>query len=117
MTENKSKSIQVIELVRSLFEYIHGNLGLLKFSIDRLEPKNNGHPGQDSNIWEVECSFYEALGSKAPTHFIAEVNLSQNQVMIKKLTNEGEVDLKEPVKKFVLAPDDPLPEESKEEQG
>ena len=34
MAEEKPKQIRAIELVRNLFEAIHGNLGLLKFSLE-----------------------------------------------------------------------------------
>ena len=34
MTENKPKQIQAIDLVKELFEHIHGNLGLLRFSVE-----------------------------------------------------------------------------------
>ena len=41
-----SASIRAVSLVRSLFEHIHGNLGVLKFSIEELKP-TNGSPRQN----------------------------------------------------------------------
>ena len=55
----KTKQVQAIELVKSLFENINGTLGLLKFSLEKLEP-NNG-VGEDSDKWLVICSFYKTL--------------------------------------------------------
>ncbi|MFH1439306.1 MAG: hypothetical protein ABIG89_01990 [Candidatus Woesearchaeota archaeon] len=80
MTEKKPKQIQAIELVKSLFESIHGNLGLLKFSLEKLEP-NNGN-GKDSDKWIVVCSFYKTFSSQEPTVYEANVNLKENLVSI-----------------------------------
>lgn len=85
---SKSASVKAIELTRTVFESIHGNLGLLKFSIEELVP-TNGDSGQDSKKWDVICSFYETLGSQTPTRYKASVNLTNNTVVIKKLEHDG----------------------------
>ncbi len=83
-----SASIRAIELARSVFEHIHGNLGILKFSVEELKP-TNGSPTTESQKWDVVCSFFESLGSSSPTRFLASVNLIENTVTIKKLSAEG----------------------------
>ena len=88
MAEEKPKQIRAIELVRNLFEAIHGNLGLLKFSLEKLEP-NNGK-GKDSDKWIVICSFYKTLSSQEPTVYKADVDLTENLVSINAI--KGEVD-------------------------
>ncbi|MEI8364481.1 MAG: hypothetical protein WCF78_03425 [archaeon] len=54
-----TKQIQAVDLVKSLFESIHGNLGLLKFSLEELKPINGD--GDNSERWVVICSFYKKL--------------------------------------------------------
>lgn len=80
----KSASIKAIELTRAVFESVHGNLGLLKFAIEELRPMN-GANGEESKRWEVTCSFFETLGSSAPSRYKAVVNLVDNTVTINKL--------------------------------
>jgi len=84
--EQKPKQIQVVELVRTLFEYIHGNMGLLKFSVDSLQP-DNGH-GTDSDKWKVVCSFYKTLGSSQPTMYEVDVDLKTKTVSMKAIKGE-----------------------------
>ncbi len=93
----KSASIKAIELTRAVFESIHGNLGLLKFNIEELTPKN-GTAGEESKKWEVICSFYETLGSSTPSRYNVFVNLIDNTVTIKKLGGGQN----EPEKKFII---------------
>lgn len=95
MAQEKPKQIQAVELVRGLFEYIHGNLGLLRFSVDKLEP-NNGH-GEESDKWIVVCSFYKTLSSQQPTVYNAEVDLKENTVSFEAV--KGDVAEDEKVKK------------------
>jgi hypothetical protein len=85
---SESASIKVIELTRKVFEFIHGNLGLLKFNVEELKPIN-GTDGEESKIWEVTCSFYETLGSEAPTKYKVLVDLEKNTVSIKKISGEA----------------------------
>lgn len=84
----QTKQVRAIQLVRSLFESIHGNLGLLKFSLEKLEP-NNGH-GTESDKWLVICSFYKTLSSQEPTIYQAEVDLIENLVSVKAIKGETE---------------------------
>jgi hypothetical protein len=84
--ENKPKQIRAVELVRDLFEYIHGNLGLLRFSIEELKP-NNGH-GTESDKWVVVCSFYKTLSSQQPTVYKTEVDLTSGTVTIEQIKGE-----------------------------
>lgn len=93
----KSASIRAIELTRAVFESIHGNLGVLKFSIEELKP-TNGSPIEESKKWDVICSFFESVGSSAPSRFQSSVNLNDGTVTIKKLT-EGET----PVQRYKVA--------------
>jgi len=95
----KSASIRAIELTRAVFESIHGNLGILKFSVEELTP-TNGSNGEESKKWDVICSFYETLGSSSPSRYKASVNLNDNTITIKKLGG----DANEPAKKFVVSP-------------
>ena len=80
----KSASAQAIELTRSVFESAQGNLGLLKFSIESLKP-TNGTGTEESKKWDVECSFFESLGSSKPARYLASVDLNKETVTIKKL--------------------------------
>lgn len=86
---NESTSIQAIQLVRRVFESVHGNLGLLKFNIEELTP-TNGTNGQDSKKWDITCSFYETLGSTAPSRYKASVDLEKNTVVFKKISGSGD---------------------------
>ncbi|MDD5726582.1 MAG: hypothetical protein PHC53_04250 [Patescibacteria group bacterium] len=79
-----SLSIKAIELTRAVFESVHGNLGLLKFNIEELTP-TNGVNGEESKKWRIICSFYETLGSSAPSRYQVDVNLNDNTVTLKKL--------------------------------
>ncbi len=88
---NESASIQAIQLVRKVFESVHGNLGLLKFNVEELVP-TNGTNGQDSKKWDVVCSFYETLGSTAPSRYKASVDLEKNTVVFKKISGPGSGD-------------------------
>jgi hypothetical protein len=81
-----TKQIKAIDLVKGLFEHIHGNLGLLKFSIEELRP-NNGH-GMDSDKWLIICSFYKTLSSQQPTVYEANIDLTENTVSIKAIKGE-----------------------------
>ena len=93
----KSASISAIELTRTVFEYVHGNLGLLKFNVEELKPIN-GTSGEESKKWEITCSFFETLGSTAPSRYKVSVNLEDNTVAIKKLSGEAN----EPEQKFTV---------------
>jgi hypothetical protein len=83
-----TKQIRAIDLVKGLFEHIHGNLGLLRFSIEKLEPNNGG--GQNSDKWLVICSFYKTLSSQQPTVYQADVDLTENLVSVKAIKGETE---------------------------
>ncbi len=80
----ESASIEAIKLARNVFEYIHGNLGLLKFNVEELTP-TNGSPNTESKKWDIVCSFFESLGSSSPSRYKASVNLNDKTVTIKKL--------------------------------
>lgn len=97
MPEETSLSIRAIKLTRAVFESIHGNLGLLKFNIEKLIP-TNGANGENSMKWQIICSFYETLGSPAPSRYEVNVNLNDNTVSIKKIG----VPTAEPVKQFTV---------------
>lgn len=92
-----SASIKAIELTRAVFESIHGNLGLLKFNVEELIP-TNGTSAEESKKWDITCSFFETLGSTAPSRYKVSVNLNDNTVTIKKLGGEQN----EPEKKYVI---------------
>jgi hypothetical protein len=84
------KQIRAIDLVKGLFEHIHGNLGLLRFSIEKLEPKNCVPNNPDADKWEVIFSFYKTLSSSQPTRYLAEVNLKDNMVSVNELDIKGQ---------------------------
>lgn len=86
--ENESNSTEAIRLTRNLFEFIHGNLGLLKFSVEELKP-TNGTNGENSMKWHIVCSFFETLGSTAPSRYNVDVNLNDKTVTIEKITAPG----------------------------
>jgi len=92
----ESASIEVIQLVRMVFEKVHGNLGVLRFNIEELIPIN-GTNGENSKKWKVVCSFFESVGSSSPSRFESIVNLSDNTVTIKKLGAEA------PIKKYTVS--------------
>lgn len=104
----KTKQIRAVELVKSLFESIHGNLGLLKFSLEKLEP-NNGH-GENSDKWLVICSFYKTLSSQEPTVYQADVDLKENLVSVKAI--KGETDGETPKKYRLVEEASSKPKES-----
>ncbi|SRR5258708_5145467 len=79
---SESDSIKAIQLTRSVFESVHGNLGLLKFNIEELSPIES----EESKKWKVICSFYETLGSTSPSRYEVSVDLNTNTVSIKKLS-------------------------------
>lgn len=85
----ESNSIKAIQLTRSLFEQVHGNLGLLKFNIEKLIP-TNGDKDTESKKWDIVCSFYETLGSTAPAKYMASVDLNNGSIIIKKLSGPAE---------------------------
>ncbi len=89
MTE-KPKQIRAIDLIKDLFEHIHGNLGLLRFSIEKLEPINGIPNNPNSNKWEIIFSFYKTLSSQQPTRYKAEVNLEDNTVSVNEIDIKGE---------------------------
>ena len=88
MPIEESKSTEAVRLTRNLFEFIHGNLGLLNFNIEELTP-TNGTNGENSLKWHVVCSFFESLGSTAPSKYTADVNLNDKTVTIKKISGPG----------------------------
>lgn len=85
----ESVSIQAIRLARSVFESVYGNVGLLKFNIEKLTPMN-GSEKEESKKWEIVCSFYETLGSTAPSQYQVFVDLNKNAVEIKKLSKSAD---------------------------
>jgi hypothetical protein len=94
---NESASIKAIQLTKKVFESINGNLGLLKFNIEELIP-TNGSNGEESKKWDVICSYYETLGSTAPTRYKASVDLNNITVTIKRIDIESP---KEEIYQFV----------------
>ena len=109
MAEEKPKQIRAIELVRNLFEAIHGNLGLLKFSLEKLEPINGKE--KDSDKWIVICSFYKTLSSQEPTVYQADVDLTEDLVSINAI--KGEIGGETP-KKYRLVEESSGDEKKKE---
>ena len=89
MTGEKPKQIQAIDLVKELFEHIHGNLGLLRFSVEKLEPKNGITNNSDANKWEIIFSFYQTLSSQQPTKYLAEVILDTKIVSFNEIDESG----------------------------
>ena len=81
----ESESINAIELTRRVFEYVHGNLGVLRFNIDELIPIN-GTATEASKKWRIICSFYETLGSTSPSKYDVSVDLNDNTVRFKKIS-------------------------------
>lgn len=81
----ESASIKAIELTRRVFEHVHGNLGILKFSVEQLTP-TNGKETEESKKWEIICSFYETLGSSSPSRFRVQVDLNLNTVRFEKIS-------------------------------
>jgi len=83
----ETSSIKAIRLVKTVFEFVHGNLGVLKFNIDELNPIN-GTDSEEAKRWKVVCSFFETIGSSSPSKYEAIVNLNDDTVTIKKLDVE-----------------------------
>ena len=81
----ESASIKAIQLVRRVFEHVHGNLGLLKFNVEQLIP-TNGTNGAESQKWDIICSFYETLSSTVPSKYKASVDLTSNTIQFKKIS-------------------------------
>jgi len=81
----ESASINAIQLTRRVFESVHGNIGLLNFNVEELTP-TNGSANEESKKWKIICSFYETLGSTAPSRYEVSVDLNTNTVSIKKLS-------------------------------
>ena len=100
MSDNPA-SIRAIEFTRAVFEYVHGNIGLLKFNIEELKPVDPAEG--EANKWEIICSFYETLGSTSPSRYRVLVNLVDKAVDIKKLSGEPS----EPEKKFNITEESP----------
>ncbi len=90
MLNNESASIDAIQLVRRVFEHVHGNLGLLKFNIEELNPIDDTSK-ENSKKWNVICSFFETIGSSSPSRYVSTVDLNDNTVTIKKLGTEEPV--------------------------
>ena len=88
MPTDESASIQAIQLVRRVFEHVHGNLGVLRFNIEELIPINGANE-EHSKKWKVTCSFFETIGSSSPSRYESVVNLNDNTVTIKKLGAES----------------------------
>lgn len=86
----ESASIKAISLTRKVFEHIHGNLGVLKFNIEELTP-TNGTDTEESKKWDIICTFYETLGSEAPSKFRVSVDLNTNTVRFDKVSMSSEV--------------------------
>lgn len=104
---NESASIEAIRLARTVFEYIHGNLGLLKFNVEELIP-TNGSGGTESKKWDVTCTFFESLGSSAPSRYKASVNLTDKTVIIKKIDGGKEIE----EKRFTVTPTPKTPKQT-----
>ena len=98
MPNEESASIQAIQLVRRVFEHVHGNLGVLRFNVEELTP-TNGTGNEESKKWDVIFSFYETLGSTHPSKYTASVDLTKNTISFKKISR----------------PDDDMPEKLKGE--
>ncbi|MDP3298197.1 MAG: hypothetical protein Q8N09_11545 [Thermodesulfovibrionia bacterium] len=81
----ESTSIQAIQLVRRVFEHVHGNLGVLRFNVEELTP-TNGTATEESKKWDVVFSFYETLGSTSPSQYKASVDLITNTISFKKIS-------------------------------
>lgn len=92
--ETESNSIKAIQLTRTVFEQVHGNVGLLRFNIEELTA-TNGANGKDSKKWKVICSFFETLGSTHPSRYEVNVDLNDNTVSIKKLSQAGDQEEKQ----------------------
>jgi len=84
---NKSASIQAIELTRKVFESVYGNLGLLRFSVERLTP-TNGNANEESKKWEIICSFHESSDSVKPSKYKVSVDLNHKTIFFEKLSKE-----------------------------
>lgn len=113
MAEKKSSSVKAIQLAKTVFESINGNLGLLKFNIEELTPITTSITPTESDSepkeWIIICSFFESLGSVSPSRYQAIVNLNDNIVSIKKLdTTQLETE-----KKYKV---EPITEEKESEQ-
>lgn len=84
-----TNSIKAIELTRRVFEYVHGNLGLLRFNVEELTP-TNGTSTEESKKWKIICSFFESLGSSTPSRYDVSVDLNTNSVNFKKISGSSE---------------------------
>ncbi len=106
MAEEKPKQIQAIDLVKELFEHIHGDLGLLRFSVEKLEPKNGVPNNPDSNKWNIIFSFYKTLSSQQPTKYLAKVILNEKIVSFNEIDKSGKPSEKKKIYKIVEGKDE-----------
>ncbi len=83
---NQTASIEAVNLTRSLFESIHGNLGVLRFNIEELTPLE-GDISKESRKWKIVCSFFETLQDTSPSKYEVMADLDTKQLTVKKLTN------------------------------
>jgi hypothetical protein len=81
---DESPAVEAITLARAAFSSAQGQLGLIKFSVERLVPAD-GADETKSKIWDLTCSFYETLGSPTPTKYAATINLADKTVSIIKV--------------------------------
>lgn len=90
---DKPKQIQAIDLIKSVFENINGNLALLRFTIEKMIPVNGIPNNPNADKWEAVVSFYQTLSSQQPTKYQVEIQISEKLVSFCPL--DGDIKVKE----------------------
>jgi len=101
----KPKQIQAIDLVKGLFEHIQGNYGLLRFTVEKLEPNNGVKDNIDAMKWIVIVSFYQTPSSDKPVRYHANVNLDDKTVSFREVLKDGTPIDKSVPKKYQIVED------------
>jgi len=100
---DQPKQIQAIDLIKSVFEHINGNLALLRFTIEKMTPVNGVPDNTNADKWEAIVSFYQTLSSQQPTKYQVDIQISEKLVSFCPL--EGDTKVKEKTKAYKVVED------------
>jgi len=67
--------IKATTLVKEYFQNIYGNLGLLLFKIESVNPNT------EANVWVVYCNFFTSLGASKRTRYKVRVNIQTGKIV------------------------------------
>ena len=62
-------------IVKSYFESVYGNIGMLLFKVESVNPNTQ------ENVWKVVCSLFTSLGSGKRTKYLVSVNIATHKIM------------------------------------